>query len=181
MDKYIFHKRKALTLEECENLINIFDSIDEIGMNTDQKRTDNSGKYTCVAGDIKQKKYKNLFDKLSDNLNQYKNKHIFLKTIYAPWGITTGFNIQKYEPGDAYCSEHMEHGNSRDSKRLLGWMFYLNDIKNRGGTRWPQQNFTSKPRAGDLYIWPAGWTHSHYGIAAPNEIKYIITGWYEFL
>ena len=77
---------------------------------------------------------------------------------------------------------HMEHGGEDyNSRRVLGWMFYLNDIKKDGGTCWPQQNFTTKPRAGDLYIWPAGWTHSHYGICAPEETKYIITGWCSFL
>ena len=54
---------------------------------------------------------------------------------------------------------------------------YLNDIKIKGGTCWPQQSFTSKPEAGDLYIWPAGWTHSHYGIPAPKENKYFMSGW----
>ena len=100
--------------------------------------------------------------------------------------INTGFNMQKYLPGE--CSEqaydpnywlgHCEHGASHyDSRRLLGWMFYLNDIKKDGGTCFPQQNFTTKPREGDLYNWPAGWTHSHYGVPAPKEEKYIITGW----
>ena len=64
-----------------------------------------------------------------------------------------------------------------DALRVLAWMFYLNDIKHKGGTCWPQQRFTSKPRAGDLYIWPSGWTHSHYGIPAPKENKYFISGW----
>ena len=64
--------------------------------------------------------------------------------------------------------------------RVLAWMVYLNDIKKDGGTRWPQQNFTSKPRSGDLYIWPAGWTHSHYGVPALKETKYIVTGWCSF-
>ena len=76
----------------------------------------------------------------------------------------------------------MEHGiDEWSSKRLLGWMVYLNNITNKGGTCWPQQNFTSEPREGDLYIWPAAWTHSHYGIPAPQEMKYIMTGWCGFI
>ena len=72
----------------------------------------------------------------------------------------------------------MEHGkDEHDCRRILGWMVYLNDIKYKGGTCWPQQRFTSRPRQGDLYIWPAAWTHSHYVVPAPKEIKYIVTGW----
>ena len=60
-------------------------------------------------------------------------------------------------------------------------MAYLNTINYKGGTIWPQQNFISSPKEGDLYIWPAGWTHSHYGMAAPEETKYILTGWCSFV
>ena len=179
MDKYIFHKRRALTLKERENIIDFFEETTKVGNHHDQKRVEVERQYTCVAGDIRDKKYKNLFNILSDSLNEYTNKHNFLKTLC--WGITKGFNIQKYQPGDVYDVEHMEHGPAGMSHRVLVWMFYLNSIKKNGGTCWPQQNFTSKPRGGDLYIWPAAWTHSHHGIAAPNEIKYIITGWCEFL
>ena len=62
------------------------------------------------------------------------------------------------------------------TKRMLAWMIYLNDIKYKGGTCWPQQHYTSKPRAGDLYVWPANWTHSHYGVSAPKEIKILKNG-----
>ena len=60
-------------------------------------------------------------------------------------------------------------------------MIYLNDIKEGGGTHFCHQNFTTKPVAGNLYIWPAGWTHMHAGVNAPYESKYTITGWVEYL
>ena len=49
-------------------------------------------------------------------------------------------------------------------------MIYLNDIRRGGGTEFIHQRFTAKPRAGDFYIWPAGWTHMHRGVNAPKEI-----------
>ena len=57
---------------------------------------------------------------------------------------------------------------------------YLNDIKDGGGTHFVYQNFTTKPVAGNLYIWPAGWTHMHHGVNAPKEVKYILTGWVNY-
>ena len=56
-------------------------------------------------------------------------------------------------------------------------MFYLNDIEEGGGTHFPQQDITLKPKQGDLHIFPAQWTHVHHGIVAPREDKYIVTGW----
>ena len=54
-----------------------------------------------------------------------------------------------------------------------------NHVKTLGLLR-IHQKVIIKPRAGDFYIWPAGWTHMHRGINAPKEIKYIITGWYVY-
>tara|TARA_R100000008_G_scaffold52340_1_gene31628 strand:+ start:75 stop:608 length:534 start_codon:yes stop_codon:yes gene_type:complete len=173
----MLRKRKALTKNECEDIINIFETTSTPGMGEDEKREDEERGYTAVGGDLQRRKYVKLRNALSDSLREYKMKNHFLSTI-DNWYPCPRFNIQKYLPGNYYKPEHCEHGVYEESaRRIVAWMFYLNDIRNKGGTHWPQQNFTSKPRAGDLYIWPAGWTHTHYGIPTPNEIKYIITGW----
>ena len=172
MDKYIY-KRKAFSKEQCEQLIKVFEKNDLV--------PNLSRGYLAVYSILD--KYEFLFMKpiLKEHMMNYANKHKFLHDIYSGWGIVQEFHLQKYLPGKSYSREHMGHGkDSWDSNRLLGWMIYLNDIKKGGGTRWPQQNFTSKPRVGDLYIWPSAWTHSHHGVAAPKEIKYIITGWCNF-
>ena len=92
-------------------------------------------------------------------------------------------NLQRYKVGESYSTEHCENDGSPGmlSLRNIAWMFYLNDIESKGGTCFPSQNITLKPRVGDLYIWPAYWTHSHYGIAADKEIKYLLTGWCRYL
>ena len=172
LDKHIYIKGKAFSKDQCKNIIDFFEK--------QKSKPDEHRGYDRVYTNLLQSRLKFVGNILADNTKKYADKHPFLHILYARWDIVPEFCLQKYLPGRAYSGEHMEHGvNEWDSKRILGWMIYLNDIKNKGGTRWPQQNFTSKPRAGDLYIWPASWTHSHHGIAAPNEIKYIATGWCE--
>ena len=174
MDKYIFHKKKALDYQSCNHIIDLFEKSNP----TLRKEHDYYGFYPHITGDLRFSFIKPLLTKYID---EYVEKHRFLQFVCYQWDIEEMFNIQKYDPGEFYAfGEHCEHGKDDDSKRLLAWMIYLNDIKKDGGTCWPQQNFTSKPRAGDLYIWPAGWTHSHYGIPAPKETKYIITAWCSF-
>ena len=182
MDKYIFRKRKVLDNQTCTHIISIFEKSNPVF----REEHDYYGISPHLIEDIKFSFLKPILRKC---VGEYLKKHIFLNCLYSKWDVEDRFNIQKYNPGQYYdsmfdvvrCQGHMEHGaDEHNSRRLLGLMFYLNDIKNKGGTCWPQQNFTSKPRAGDLYIWPAGWTHSHYGIPAPTETKYIITGWCSF-
>jgi len=177
MDKYILHKKKALDRRTCEHLINIFEKS-----SPDWNDRDYWGVYPLLT-DISFSFLKPILRKYMD---EYGKKHPFMGMRFHMWKIDDLFHIQKYEKGHFYDSHrnpveflgHMENGWSEiDCRRVLGWMVYLNDIKKDGGTCWPQQKFTSKPRAGDLYIWPSGWTHSHYGIPAPNEEKYILTGW----
>ena len=178
MDRYIFRKRKSLTQQECDNIIKVFDDTQEVGVDTGQKRVDSKRNYTCVAGEFGLEVYERLLEVLDTSMREYCEKHSVLIRWAPSSGICKSFNVQKYDPGCAYSQEHFEHDDDRSKyKRLLGWMVYLNDIKKDGGTCWPQQRFTTRPRQGDLYIWPAGWTHSHYGIPAPKEVKYIVTGW----
>jgi len=174
MDKHIFRKRKALDLRTCQHIIHTF-------LQYDQEWNEDTHYYAIYPklSDVTFSFFKPILRKYMD---EYAEKHKFLSSrnpYYSSWDINERFNIQKYDPGGSYAhGEHTEHGmQDWNSRRILAWMIYLNDIKKDGGTCWPQQNFTTRPRAGDLYIWPAGWTHSHYGIPAPNETKYIITGW----
>ena len=178
LDKYIFKKSKAVDLKTCDHIISVFEKSNP--------KLDELHDYYLVLGRLDTIKFNYLLPILMKSLREYCSKHPFLGARQEKFALESEFNIQKYLPGTCYQQRidnkkydgHMEHGkNEWDCRRILGWMVYLNDIKKYGGTYWPQQRFTTKPRAGDLYIWPAGWTHSHMGIVAPNEIKYILTGW----
>jgi len=98
------------------------------------------------------------------------------------WGITSPFNIQKYDPGEAYNPIHIECGGPRKDKmvRILAFTTYLNSIETGGETEFINQNIKVHPIKGNTILWPAGWTHPHRGIPAPNETKYIVTGWFSY-
>lgn len=87
-------------------------------------------------------------------------------------------NIQKYEKGNSYAGWHSER--THNSPRHLVYMTYLNDIEEGGETEFFHQKIKIQPSKGLTLIWPVDWTYLHKGCAAPNEEKFIITGWYNF-
>ena len=179
MDKYIFKKSGALPLDECKYFIDLLENCDTLVF--DKFRSYLAPNELSFNPKTYQEYFSKSYDYIKPSLEEYISLHPFLNNIGSPWDIDSMINLQKYPIGQHYKREHCEHGVMPNMRlRILAWMVYLNDIEKGGGTCWPQQNFISIPKAGDLYIWPAEWTHSHYGQIAPYEEKYILTGWCKF-
>ena len=136
-----------------------------------------------VSTDMLQRdeRIKSYLSHLKISSDRYLENYPILKKM--PWSLVEGFNIQHYAPGGGYHAEHFERGywNGIPSSRILVWMTYLNDVVEGGETEFSYFDLRVKPKKGLTLIWPADWTHAHKGIVAPNEDKYIITGWYNYL
>ena len=95
--------------------------------------------------------------------------------------LANEFNIQKYPKGGGYKTWHCERMSdmSKTNGRVLAFMTYLNDVKEGGETQFLLQKTAIVPKKGLTVIWPSEWTHTHRGVPALNEEKYIATGWFE--
>jgi hypothetical protein len=110
-------------------------------------------------------------------LTHYTQKYPMSHEQLQPWGFTRP-RLQCYKPNDSYHVSHCENdGQPEHIRRHLAFMTYLTTIEEGGGTEFVQQEVVTPSNAGLTVIWPAGWTHYHKGIVAPNDSKYIITGW----
>ena len=177
----------ALSKKECEILINQFEKSDKIhqggtasgykpGIKDCLQLNCNLEEECAISNIIK--------PKLISYMNKYVKKYRFhenkgaLDLIYT-WGCYNWFNIQKYDgENDGYKKWHCEQGPSNSSsKRILAWMFYLNDAKS--GTEFYNRS-TIRAKAGRCVIWPAFWTHTHRGVIPNVGLKYIITGWFSY-
>lgn len=126
---------------------------------------------------------------LQEGLKKYRQEYTFQNEDenYAGidailnWGVDYACNFQRFLPGEGYKVSHCEVPGKHISQRVLVWMFYLNDVEDKGGTEFQFQKYTCKAEKGKLVIWPPYWTHFHRGIVSPTESKYIITGWCSFL
>ena len=109
-------------------------------------------------------------------INRYADQYTSLSSV-DKWKYDSVFNFQKYDGENyGYFKWHTEHC-SKYPRRMLVWMFYLNNAKS--GTEF--MHFpTVHAKMGRLVIWPSSWTHLHKGVIPNKGLKYIITGWISF-
>ena len=110
-----------------------------------------------------------------DYLEQWE----FLKSTFPRLHIGT-FNLRRYDEGDHFQALHAERTSLNSLHRVLAWMTYLNDVPEDGETEFPMFGLKIKPQKGKTLIWPAEWTHAHFGSVVKKGKKYIITGWMHF-
>ena len=113
-------------------------------------------------------------------IKEYKEKYYWLDHV-DPWNIFSGYNLQRYLPGQGYPATHSEQsGSGEQSNCLLVWTIYLNDVTDEGGTFFPYQRQLVSAKAGKVCLFPGPWTHMHRGVISPTQTKYIATGWFNY-
>ena len=169
----------------CDDLITWFEEDDSFLVtegNTAETKIDKEVKESFDKSiPVSYGKYpiKDYVDSIMDAANQYQDMFTTLKTVRVR--ASNIFNIQKYPKGGGYKVWHCERqkDSSKTNSRLLAFMTYLNTIKENGETEFAMQKTAFKPIKGRTLIWPSEWSHLHRGVPAPNEEKYIATGWFE--
>ena len=176
----------ALTKKECQILINQFEnspkregrsySDGDLVVNEDQKK--------CIEVDNSSFSNKSVISRiinarLRECMDKYKKEYPSIDKFIARWVIDNAYNFQKYETEeDGFKVWHTEAGGAPTARRVLAWMFYLNDAKS--GTEFINYP-TVNAKMGRCVIWPAGWTHVHKGVVPNKGLKYIVTGWASYV
>ena len=182
---YIEIYDNALNKKECDILINQFEKstpttgMTGMGFAPHIKECLQLDDTFLSDGSIISNIVKPILIRYVDKYNQQYSK---LLERTGPWKYNDNYSFQKYETeDDGYKAWHCEHAYAKGydglegaSRRILAWMFYLNNAKS--GTEFMQYP-TVRARMGRCVIWPAGWTHVHRGVIPNKGLKYIITGW----
>ena len=174
----------------CERLINGFKTARELGfahVGISAKGVDKAWKdsedvsLNCLPIDVYTKAVRAYREHVMESMKLYMADFPVLTTGGAKVGFLEPPQIQHYEPGGAFFGEHYESSGLDLAHRVLAFMTYLNTVKQGGGTEFIYQQHVCRPKKGVTIIWPAGFTHTHRGVPAPKEHKYIITGWLSYI
>ena len=177
---FIFLKENSYPKIACEQLIDFFEN------NKNLSKPGGAGKNILQNLELSLTINRNdafwgLGDTIMNGVKEYLKEYKLFHECLPEWGLDQNIQLCKFKAGKNYNFIHCENdGNPDHMKRILAWMLNLNDIKEGGETQFIYQNFKTNPKAGNLYIWPAGATHMHKGITAPNEDKYFVSGWFVF-
>ncbi|MFK3648460.1 2OG-Fe(II) oxygenase [Lysobacter enzymogenes] len=103
------------------------------------------------------------------------------QTVFRPGAI----NLQRYTDGRGgypywHCELYPRDAHAETLHRHVLWTIYLNDGFEEGETEFLYQRRKIAPRAGDLLIAPAAFTHTHRGNRPKGGDKYIATSWILF-
>ena len=85
--------------------------------------------------------------------------------------------LKKIPQGGGFHAWHYENGSMISSPRMFVIQIYLNDNFDGGETEFLYQNLREEAVAGDVLIFPAGYTHVHRGNPPIGGVKYIANSW----
>lgn len=198
IDNFIGVFEDVFTEEECQRVINYFESNQAIGKIWNRKQLERNGgvgslktnkdDYTLftdpheVSNGMLFNEYPHLqyiVEKVRQCYEQYNSEYDILQTL-APHSSSSTIRIQKTLPGGGYHVWHCEHGPMDVSHRLLAWSIYLNDVEEGGETEFLYQKKRFKAKRGTVLIFPAAFTHTHRGNPPLSGSKYIVTSWIQF-
>tara|TARA_X000001388_G_C2220949_1_gene119195 strand:+ start:88 stop:675 length:588 start_codon:yes stop_codon:yes gene_type:complete len=121
------------------------------------------------------KLYNHFIDILNTQLFPLYNKKY---PIISPENIfPKEVKVQKTSFEEGFHIWHYENANIENSKRVLVYMVYLNDIAEGGETEFLHQRKRIKPKKGTILLFPPYFTHTHRGNPPLSNEKYAITGW----
>lgn len=174
----------------CQQVIQYFDIAHDRGLTLDRQSHDNVSKLSKEDAGLFETQMpvnsltKDIFTKLNEIFwghcyKQYSEKYSILTNLGSH--KIFGAKIQKTLPGQGYHEWHCEQFNLDTSMRMAAWTIYLNDNFEAGETEFLYQQYRYKPQEGDCVIFPAAYTHTHRGNPPINGVKYIITGWIQFI
>lgn len=180
---FIFEKNNALTQQQCEHMIQQFESHEDeqylgrIGQTAMQDTSIKKSTDLVVSGKPHFKDIDSaLFGSIKDALLEYREAYPYFKGPFKDMG----YAIQRTNPGEHY-HWHIDGGSHEFSQRQLVAVWYLNDVPGPGGeTEFLFQNAKVTPQQGKLILFPPFWTHEHRGVTLEKGVKYIATTWVVF-
>ena len=180
---FIIRYEEIFTRDECRNIIERIDFLDENAMLFPQpvnnrifQDQDASNIFVDDSITLSSASYLSdqIFPKIQPCIDNYLERFPVLgKRKFSIHDC----KIKKIKCGAGFHAWHYENGSVENSRRTFVIQIYLNDDFDGGETEFLYQNKRVKASAGDVLIFPCQYTHVHRGNPPIDGDKYLVTSW----
>ena len=181
-DNFIIRYKGAFTQQDCNEIINYIEYLDENKLlyydkqslhRQDNKTVSINNGFeldiptTSRISRIILPKYKPCIDDYVQRFSVLESSKFLVYDV----------KLKKVPSGGGFHSWHYENGSMISASRMFVIQLYLNDGFEGGETEFLYQNLREEAVAGDVVIFPAGYTHVHRGNPPLGGTKYTVTSW----
>lgn len=172
----------VLTSEDCQLLINVFES------KLDIETIDNNGapkfsQYNLTKNvQSESQQVKNLHDKLIKTVFNYRNQYYKFvdKRCFPQKHAFEQFRIKRYlTDNDDRFDTHVDVTDYESARRFLSFFWYLNDVEAGGETQFSE--LTIQPKMGSMVIFPPLWMFPHRGNRPVSNTKYLLSTYLHYV
>ena len=186
---FILEIPKSLDKDFCNDLITKFENDDRkykgiIGDGIVKRDVKSTYDLTLSDKDEYKKEDDVFFHALKDGMLSYfdhcsemSENVLDIRGMTSKYDIQdTGYQLQRYEPGEFYVWHHDFMEDQMFGSRQITYIWYLNTIKDGSGCTEFACGKKVKPKAGKLVIFPSSWQYIHRAYPSKSKRKYICTG-----
>jgi len=179
---FIIRYRGAFSKEQCEEIIKNIEHFENNKLLFHDKSRLHREDHKSICLDnsfdvdllVTQKVSQLILPNYEPCIEEYINRFSLLNTNKF---LVYSVKLKKIEAGAGFHAWHYENGSILNSTRAFVIQTYLNDDFDGGETEFLYQNRREEAVAGDVIIFPAGYTHVHRGNPPIGGTKYIATSW----
>jgi hypothetical protein len=179
---FIIRYENVFDIDECENIIehinylekNSFLFYDDSSLHEQDQKSINLPNSYSLDLPVSSKISNLILPKFKPCVDNYLKKFSILNQSSF---LIYDCKLKKIPPGSGFHSWHYENSSTTESSRLFVVQLYLNDDFDGGETEFLYQNKREQPKAGDVLIFPCGFTHVHRGNTPIGGTKYLVTTW----
>jgi len=187
------------TIEECDQIINIFESHPERHQRYDRNTKPNFTQFNFTeyvdSGNCTEEEkaiHRDLTTVFMNAISLYQIDCSITDEMPPQWGIEQ-IRIKKYNPASSCCdqdaiqtadqfAEHVDVGDHNSARRYLAMFLYLNPIEGGAGqTTFPYLDLKVDPLAGRILMFPPMWMYPHAGLPVFQNPKYIVGTYCHYL
>jgi len=181
-DNFIIRYKGAFSKQDCDEIINYIEYLEENNLLYYDKeslhRQDNKTVSINNGFDLDipttSRISRIILPKYKPCIDDYVQRFSVLDSSKF---LVYDVKLKKVPSGGGFHSWHYENGSMISASRMFVIQLYLNDGFEGGETEFLYQNLREEAVAGDVVIFPAGYTHVHRGNPPLGGTKYTATSW----